>query len=65
VFPHRASRYPITAVREIKILKRLSHECMVALREVVTSRGSKRVFDSNDLDEPKGRALGEIFVVLE
>jgi cyclin-dependent kinase 12/13 len=31
--------FPITAIREVKILKALIHENIVALREIVTSKG--------------------------
>ena len=37
--------YPLTAVREIKILKRLSHDNMVCMHEVVTSNNARRTFD--------------------
>jgi cyclin-dependent kinase 12/13 len=31
--------FPITAVREIKLLKTLDHENVIRLREIVRSRG--------------------------
>lgn len=35
-------QFPITALREIMILKRLSHPCLVQLLEVVISKSSRR-----------------------
>jgi cyclin-dependent kinase 12/13 len=32
--------FPITAIREVKILKALSHDNIVNLREIVTSKGT-------------------------
>lgn len=40
-------QFPITAIREIKILKKLHHENVIKLKEIVTSPGdllSKIVF---------------------
>lgn len=31
--------FPITAIREVKILKALEHENIVKLKEIVTSKG--------------------------
>lgn len=31
--------FPITAIREVKILKALNHENIVKLKEIVTSKG--------------------------
>ena len=31
--------FPITAIREVKILKALKHENIVELKEIVTSKG--------------------------
>ena len=58
----------MTAVREIKILKKLSHENMVKLHEVVTSKGARRPFDGEEEEEeePGGQGgVGDIFIVLE
>jgi cyclin-dependent kinase 12/13 len=33
--------FPITAIREVKILKSLKHVNIVTLKEIVTSKGSK------------------------
>jgi cyclin-dependent kinase 12/13 len=33
--------FPLTAIREVKILKALSHENIVKLKEIVTSKGTK------------------------
>jgi cyclin-dependent kinase 12/13 len=35
--------FPITAIREVKILKALSHENIVLLKEIVTSKGESEV----------------------
>lgn len=32
-------QFPITAIREIKILKKLQHENVIKLKEIVTSPG--------------------------
>lgn len=34
--------FPITAIREIKILKKLHHKNVVRLKEIVTSKGKMR-----------------------
>lgn len=36
--------FPITAIREVKILKALHHENIVKLREIVTSKGEHLSF---------------------
>ena len=36
---HEDNGYPITAIREVKILKALEHENIVKLIEVVTAKG--------------------------
>lgn len=33
-------QFPITAIREIKILKKLHHENVIKLKEIVTSPGT-------------------------
>ena len=33
--------FPITAIREVKILKALTHKNIVNLKEIVTSKGAK------------------------
>ena len=55
----------ITAIREIKILKRLQHDYMVRLHEVVTSKGSWHNFDPDDPDEDDENEQGDLFLVLE
>ncbi|CAN6334593.1 unnamed protein product [Urochloa humidicola] len=35
----RESQFPIMAIREIKILKKLHHENVINLKEIVTSSG--------------------------
>jgi serine/threonine protein kinase len=37
--PFSFLQFPITAIREIKILKKLNHENIVKLKEIVTSKG--------------------------
>ena len=37
----RTSQFPITAIREIKILKVLNHKNVVRLKEIVTSKGTR------------------------
>lgn len=39
-FPHMCLQFPITAIREIKILKKLHHENVIKLKEIVTSTGN-------------------------
>eukprot|EP00639_Heterosigma_akashiwo_P019932 CAMPEP_0206407634 /NCGR_PEP_ID=MMETSP0294-20121207/30626_1 /ASSEMBLY_ACC=CAM_ASM_000327 /TAXON_ID=39354 /ORGANISM="Heterosigma akashiwo, Strain CCMP2393" /LENGTH=159 /DNA_ID=CAMNT_0053866851 /DNA_START=14 /DNA_END=490 /DNA_ORIENTATION=+ len=62
---------PLTAIREIKILKKLSHPAMVKLKEIVTSKSRE---DLDEDDDPNGepwatgpvsRAAGNLFLVLE
>ena len=43
---------PLTAIREIKILKALNHPNMVRLLEVVTSKGAEELDHDDDNDEP-------------
>lgn len=38
--PYGRTQFPITAIREIKILKKLKHENIVNLKEIVTSKGA-------------------------
>jgi cyclin-dependent kinase 12/13 len=46
--------FPITAIREIKILSRLNHPCIVQLKEIVTSKATEY-----------NRNKGTIFMVFE
>lgn len=39
--------FPITAIREVKILKALNHENIVTLKEIVTSKGEYKSSDPN------------------
>lgn len=41
LFSHPVCQFPITAIREIKILKALNHPNVINLIEVVTSKSSK------------------------
>ena len=54
--------FPITALREIKLLKQLSHENIVNLCEIVTSSGQKsQAFSSKDI----GSSRGQVYLVFE
>ncbi|KAM7523741.1 hypothetical protein LguiA_013643 [Lonicera macranthoides] len=55
--------FPITAIREIKILKKLQHENVIKLKEIVTSQGP-------EADEPiradsNNKYKGHIYMVFE
>jgi serine/threonine protein kinase len=41
--------FPITAIREVKILKALNHENIVKLKEIVTSKGESPLPQSHSL----------------
>ena len=49
-----AAQFPITAIREIKILKILNHKNVVRLQEIVTSKGSEY-----------NQGKGSIYMVME
>ncbi|XP_057979446.1 cyclin-dependent kinase C-1-like [Malania oleifera] len=54
--------FPITAIREIKILKKLHHENVIKLKEIVTSPGPER----DDQVRPDGNKYkGSIYMVFE
>ncbi|KAL0751958.1 hypothetical protein Bca101_033961 [Brassica carinata] len=54
--------FPITAIREIKILKKLHHENVVELKEIVTSPGR----DTDDQGKPdNNKYKGGIYMVFE
>ncbi|KAL3527719.1 hypothetical protein ACH5RR_012375 [Cinchona calisaya] len=54
--------FPITAIREIKILKKLQHENVIQLKEIVTSPGR----DVDEQGNPDGnRYKGSIYMVFE
>ena len=42
--------FPITAIREVKILTALNHPNIVKLKEIVTSKGASTVTGTNILD---------------
>ena len=50
--------FPITAIREVKILKALKHENIVTLKEIVTSKGEFMfvylVWGGGDVRKKKG-----------
>ncbi|KAL6552163.1 hypothetical protein OROGR_008317 [Orobanche gracilis] len=54
--------FPITAIREIKILKKLQHENVINLKEIVTSPGR----EGNEQGKPDGNKYqGNIYMVFE
>ncbi|XP_052196226.1 cyclin-dependent kinase C-1 [Diospyros lotus] len=54
--------FPITAIREIKILKKLHHENIIKLKEIVTSQGS----EVDEQGKPDGNKYnGNIYMVFE
>lgn len=54
--------FPITAIREIKILKKLHHENVIKLKEIVTSPGAER----DEQGRPDGNKYkGGIYMVFE
>ncbi|CAN8299022.1 unnamed protein product [Cochlearia groenlandica] len=54
--------FPITAIREIKILKKLQHENVIQLKEIVTSPGR----DRDDQGKPdNNKYKGGIYMVFE
>jgi cyclin-dependent kinase 12/13 len=54
--------FPITAIREIKILKKLHHENVIQLKEIVTSPGR----DRDDQGKPdNNKYKGGIYMVFE
>jgi cyclin-dependent kinase 12/13 len=64
--------FPLTAIREIKLLKTLHHENIVTLKEIVTGSGGKRsaseALDEADHPERSSRGnkpKGSIYMVFE
>ncbi|XP_050388160.1 cyclin-dependent kinase C-1-like [Argentina anserina] len=54
--------FPITAIREIKLLKKLHHENIIKLKEIVTSAGPEK----NDQENQDSKKLeGGIYMVFE
>lgn len=45
IFLNCLSQFPITAIREIKILKELRHQNIVQLKEIVASKGNEEEED--------------------
>ncbi|KAJ6814679.1 cyclin-dependent kinase C-2 [Iris pallida] len=55
-------QFPITAIREIKILKKLHHENVIQLKEIVTSPGPEK----DEQGRPDGNKYkGSIYMVFE
>jgi cyclin-dependent kinase 12/13 len=58
--------FPITAIREIKILKRVNHKNLVCLRDVVSSHQYINLHSSNAAAESKQQFReGDVFMVFE
>jgi cyclin-dependent kinase 12/13/ribosomal RNA-processing protein 12 len=55
--------FPITAIREIKILKKLHHQNVIHLKEIVTSPGPERDEQGKQVDGNKYK--GSIYMVFE
>ncbi|XP_048549835.1 cyclin-dependent kinase C-2-like [Triticum urartu] len=55
--------FPITAIREIKILKKLHHQNVIQLKEIVTSPGPDRDEQGKPIDGNKYK--GSIYMVFE
>ncbi|CAM8916663.1 unnamed protein product [Rhodiola kirilowii] len=55
--------FPITAIREIKILKKLHHENVINLKEIVTSPGPER--DDQGRPDSNNKYKGGIYMVFE
>ncbi|GJM91835.1 hypothetical protein PR202_ga08252 [Eleusine coracana subsp. coracana] len=55
--------FPITAIREIKILKKLHHKNVIKLKEIVTSPGPERDEQGKPIDGNKYK--GSIYMVFE
>ncbi|KAL6853923.1 hypothetical protein ACP4OV_019952 [Aristida adscensionis] len=55
--------FPITAIREIKILKKLHHQNVIKLKEIVTSPGPERDEQGKPIDGNKYK--GSIYMVFE
>uniref|UniRef100_A0A0D6R3E1 Protein kinase domain-containing protein n=1 Tax=Araucaria cunninghamii TaxID=56994 RepID=A0A0D6R3E1_ARACU len=54
--------FPITAIREIKILKKLQHDNVIKLKEIVTSPGREK----DEQGKPEGNKYnGSIYMVFE
>ncbi|KAK4788832.1 hypothetical protein SAY86_020151 [Trapa natans] len=54
-------QFPITAIREIKILKKLNHENIIKLKEVVISPGPEK----DEQGTPRNKYRGGIYLVFE
>lgn len=54
--------FPITAIREIKILKKLQHENVIKLKEIVTSPGREA---DEQVNQEGNRYKGSIYMVFE
>ena len=55
--------FPITAMREIKILKQLKHKNIVNLVEIVTSNGSQN--QSFNVSGEGGNSRGQVYLVFD
>jgi cyclin-dependent kinase 12/13 len=64
--------FPLTAIREIKLLKTLHHENIVTLKEIVTGAGARRVgadgddfLEGDDVVVKAPQTRGSIYMVFE
>ncbi|XP_043697749.1 cyclin-dependent kinase C-2-like [Telopea speciosissima] len=57
--------FPITAIREIKILKKLQHENVIKLKEIVTSQGHERDEQGKQGTTDGNKYKGSIYMVFE
>lgn len=55
--------FPITAIREIKILSKLQHENVIKLKEIVTSQEAEE--HSDELSAENSKYNGSVYLVLE
>ena len=58
--PVPPSQFPVTAIREIKILKVLNHKNVVQLKEIVTSKGAPSSKGRQGVVRVGARAAGEL-----
>ncbi|KAJ7523784.1 hypothetical protein O6H91_18G062600 [Diphasiastrum complanatum] len=57
--------FPITAIREIKILKKLHHENVIKLKEIVTSKGPEKEDQAKPGNSDNNIYKGSIYMVFE
>lgn len=57
--------FPVTAIREMKILKALGHENIIALREMITYEKENAETDASLIDMKVQLSVGDVFMVFE